>query len=244
MKIFLLGLSYIAFAACPEGQIFDTTEELCHTDQNVYGPFSDSQKRRCVEYGGGDATCKSSNVWNIKVLGIQPGTPKAITLNVPYFYQYNNQYEPGRTCNVTSLAMVLSYYGKKVTPDEIYQSVGGPVFTGPDVVNIAKGYKFNATYSEKGSADIIKKYLNRGIPVILQGWFTQSGHFMVIIGYNDKEKSWVVNDPAGQWDGCYQCGYSDGNSSNGNNGRYSYLAMAEAATDNDPNTYWITTVTP
>jgi uncharacterized protein YvpB len=170
--------------------------------------------------------------------------PKDSTLKVPYYYQYNNQYEPSRTCNLTVLAMVLSFYGKKITPDELYNVVGGPVFTGSEVADIAKKQGFKATYSEKGSVDLIKKYLDAGTPVILQGWFTQSGHFIVLIGYDDKEKSWIVNDPAGKWDGCYKCGYANKTSQNGIEGRYSYKAIAEAASDNDPNTYWITTITP
>jgi hypothetical protein len=160
---------------------------------------------------------------------------------VPYFWQEANTNEPGRTCNLTSLAMVMRYWGKNVTPDELYSKAGGPVFTGSGVASVAKSYGLKAVYSEKGSAQEIKKHLDRGVPVILQGWFTESGHFIVIVGYD--KTGWICNDPEGRWSQAFKGGYSAVNGSAGEGVRYGYKAVEESACDpGNPSSYWITTV--
>ena len=35
-----------------------------------------------------------------------------VELNVPYFCQWDNALYPGGSCNLTSAAMVLEYFGK------------------------------------------------------------------------------------------------------------------------------------
>ena len=125
-----------------------------------------------------------------------------VKLDVPYYYQLNNTYEPYRTCNITSVAMALSYKTINIDPDTIYRRFG-PVFTGYDMQRIARYYGANnTTYHAGASVSQIKNYLDRGIPVIFQGQFTSSGHIIVLIGYDDT--GWFVNDPYGEW---YSWGY-------------------------------------
>ena len=125
-----------------------------------------------------------------------------VKLNVPYYYQLNNTYEPYRTCNITSVAMALSYKTINIDPDTIHRRFG-PVFTGYDMQYIARYYgASNTTYHAGASVSQIKNYLDRGIPVIFQGQFTSSGHIIVLIGYD--ETGWFVHDPYGEW---YSWGY-------------------------------------
>ena len=42
-------------------------------------------------------------------------TIRDLIANVPYFFQYANQYEPGATCANTTMAMLLKYYGANYT---------------------------------------------------------------------------------------------------------------------------------
>ena len=103
-------------------------------------------------------------------------------------------------------------------------------------------YGFKGTFSQTASIQTIKGHIDAGRPVIVQGWFTKSGHIMVITGYDSK--GWIVNDPAGLWARCYACGYPARTASNGKGARYSYAAMEDAATDpGRPNSYWITVLT-
>ncbi|WP_413160395.1 C39 family peptidase [Capilliphycus salinus ALCB114379] len=66
----------------------------------------------------------------------------------------------------------------------------------------------------------IKHHLAQGHPVIIHGYFTNSGHLIVIKGYDDEEKVWIAHDPYGKWLG-YQGGYADLNLS-GADVRYTY----------------------
>jgi hypothetical protein len=44
---------------------------------------------------------------------------------VPYFYQYSNSINPGGSCQNTSIAMLLKYYGAaNLTPDGISSQYG------------------------------------------------------------------------------------------------------------------------
>lgn len=224
---------------CPLGSTFDSALQECRSGENVYGPFSKALVEHCRTRGGGTA-CESMRLHKSYAESFRPTGRNP--LSVPYFYQYANANEPGRTCNLTSVAMVARFYGINVTPDQIYNRVGGPVFTGNDMIWVAKQYGLKGTYSQTASVATIKSHVDAGRPVILQGWFTSAGHIMVITGYNST--GWIMNDPAGRWDGCFKCGYGGRTSTNGRGVVYSYASVANAATDpGNPNSYWITVLT-
>ncbi len=161
-------------------------------------------------------------------------------LTVPYFCQYNNAYEPWATCNNTSLAMVISYFGKKSLdgsngnlPDQIYRAYGKSNSI-EAIRKTAQKMGFKVVTKKPGTMDDVKDAIDNGSPVIVGGDFTGGvGHFVVITGY-DENGVWV-HDPAGQWDqvtvspndgyGGRKCkfGYS------GKDRHYSYRAMKRAA---------------
>jgi hypothetical protein len=133
--------------------------------------------------------------------------PMAVNYNVPYFSQEDNQIEPWRTCGATSAAMCLKYFD---VPDL------GPLLQYEDDVKkrfdrlgIDHGYpdgikklleglglidnlKMNAKLSD------ITRSLDAGEVCILHGYWTGSGHILVIRGYSDNGDFWV-NDPHGEW---------------------------------------------
>jgi uncharacterized protein YvpB len=234
--------------ACPPGTNLDNTIEECRSGEDIFGPFSKALVEHCLASTNGSEVCRTQRIHHSYARQLiareRPpvATPPLASNNplpVPYFYQYSNTLEPARTCNITSVAMVAKYLGLNVTPDQVYRKVGGPVFTGPDMVWVAERLGLKGTHSQTANIERIKSQIDAGRPVIVQGWFTESGHILVITGYDSK--GWIVNDPAGLWSSCFKCGYALRNASNGHSARYSYAAMARAATDpGNPNSYWIT----
>ena len=135
--------------------------------------------------------------------------------DVPYYYQYNNTQSPNSTCANTSVAMVLSYYGWSDTPDVITNYYG--VSTAQTPSGLASVFNSEAAYfnmSQRllpitdGSISELHAELDSGNPVIVHGYFTNAGHVLVVLGY-DQHGYWV-NDPAGTWDQQFKGGYPYG----------------------------------
>jgi predicted double-glycine peptidase len=104
--------------------------------------------------------------------------------NVPFFPQDDFQ------CGPASLAMVLSYNGVHVTPEDIAkeifsQSAGGTLTI--DMVLYAQRRGLSA-FQRKGSMEELKKSIASGYPVIVLVDYGYSlykrNHYMVVKGYN------------------------------------------------------------
>lgn len=132
-----------------------------------------------------------------------------VDLAVPYFYQYDNRYEPSGTCGITSTAMAINWwYSGAVTPDELYINYGKAQGQSPSgIASIQASEGLYSAYTLSGTRDEIRAHLDAGRPVIAHGYWTGPGHITVIVGYDDTD--WIVNDPAGDWYVCYGCGYAD-----------------------------------
>jgi uncharacterized protein YvpB len=166
----------------------------------------------------------------------------AVKLNVPWFSQLDNQLNPTGACNVTSVAMCLNYLGLPSPSgwqleDEFYQCCEDNDLSRHSPVDLAKliahyGYKDN--FQSRAKWDDVKQWLNNGNPVIVHGWFTDFGHIMPIIGYNDD--GWIVNDPNGKW--LEARGEYDTNAS-GAGRTYSYGAMEAVCGPDAGGELWI-----
>lgn len=162
----------------------------------------------------------------------QPYSSGSGGTDVPYFCQYDNAYRPGGSCQNTSAAMILRKYGWGGTPDTISNRFGTYMGQTPQgLANI-----FNTLASEKGLSVRAKAYsaasmsqmnslLSSGSPVIVFGWFTRSGHVIVLKGYDGS--NYIANDPAGKWSQSYKGGYPYG-ASGGKGAKYGKYPMAEA----------------
>jgi len=145
--------------------------------------------------------------------GIGPGPaptpqPNSNPLNVPYFYQYNNKFEPGATCGLTSAAMLINFLGGSVTPDSLYIQYGKPHGQSPDQLrNLYAKHGHKAFSQYRGTYQEMRNAIDHGSPVVLHGFFTASGHIICVVGYRPGE--FIVNDPAGVWDGIPRTGYRD-----------------------------------
>jgi hypothetical protein len=154
-------------------------------------------------------------------------TIRDLIANVPYFFQYANQYEPGATCANTTMAMLLKYYGANYTPDQIYlefQKKSQDEFKFDTIFNrlaARAGIKQRIrVHMETGSVAQMEAELNKQRPVIIHGKFTGSGHVMLLIG-NDGT-NYTMNDPAGVWGQqlCNGAGYGGSGGAGVRYGRY------------------------
>ncbi|MDU0113230.1 C39 family peptidase [Psychrosphaera aquimarina] len=139
----------------------------------------------------------------------QDNTLERLTKAVPYYYQYDNQHEGPRACNITSVAMVLDHFNvlKDIkpnlrTPDYLYQRFG--IKQQPeqlaDIFNtVAKenNVQVRDTLYTSGTIDQLRNHVMKGLPAIVHGWFTEAGHILVVTGFDGKH--YTVNDPAGRW---------------------------------------------
>lgn len=167
----------------------------------------------------------------------------AQTPNVPYFYQYNNSINPGGSCQNTSIAMLLKYYGATaITPDAVSNTWGtsqAQTVSGFNTVCNSEaqnyGLSVTCTSTSSGSFAALNGLLAQGIPVAVHGYFTSYGHVMVVLAFTGTE--YICNDPAGEWSQQYQNGgYSTTNATEGIQIHYGATAFLNAI--GPDNTLW------
>jgi len=216
-------------ATCPRGAASDSTKGYCREGEDLFGPFSPSLVSRCKSVGGGHA-CETMR-WKRSMVPDNSGSSNSggstNPISAPYYYQYNNSYEPGSTCGITSAAMLLRYWGKSTTPDQLYINYGKAQGQSPgSLASLYRAFGLEAKSSSVGTEAQIKAHLDAGRPVVVHGWFTNAGHVVLLVGYDST--GWYVNDPAGKWAGCAGCGYPGSTSTNGRAVHYSYSSVRAA----------------
>ena len=131
----------------------------------------------------------------------------SINHNVPYFSQEDNEIEPWRTCGATSSAMCLKYFQvADLGPFAQYEDDVKKRFDrlgidhgSPDgIKRLLEGLGLRDDLTLRGSLSDITRSLDSGEICILHGFWTNSGHILVIRGYNNNG-DFFVNDPAGEW---------------------------------------------
>lgn len=131
--------------------------------------------------------------------------PNQLELNIGYLSQRDNPRYYWSTCNVTSIAMVFTYYGVRAKSggrlaDELLQwcfNYGG-VGSQTDhsvLVELIQSYGFKASFDTQRTWSEVKEELQNRRPVVLAGDFTASGHIICLIGYT--RDGYIVNDPWG-----------------------------------------------
>ena len=162
----------------------------------------------CVKDGDIFTSCEETNNFNTTET---PTTPiaSAPTGEIPYYNQYDNVNYGYATCQNTSVAMVLSHYEYSIHPDTIFNEWGKDIAQSPSGLNMV--YRHYARNSDiqtftNASPEELQSALQQGYTAIVHGYFTRSGHVIVVHGFDGQR--YYVNDPAGQWDGCFKCGYN------------------------------------
>ena len=132
-------------------------------------------------------------------------------LKVPYLSQRDNVHNPGGSCNVTSVAMVLSYFGFKGTgegqfEDQLYtflEDTGRSRHDPQDLKWLIETYSRRAKrpliddFRPNHTFQAVQRHLDAGYPAIAHGYFTRFGHILVVVGYD--AKGFFVHDPWGAW---------------------------------------------
>ena len=164
-------------------------------------------------------------------------------IDVPYYYQFNNGLYPSRSCQNTSIAMVLTHLGASIHPDDITsefgkdqaQSVGGFNYVFNTLARRFGVQEINS--HDNGSLAQLKASLDQGNPAVVHGFFTSFGHVVVVTGYD--EGGYYVNDPAGTWSQIFKGGYRNAwnESTEGRNIYYSKDAFERAIATYDGYTF-------
>lgn len=153
--------------------------------------------------------------------------PSQVNLPVPHHSQRNNEFRPSGTCNVTSVAMCINYFGKKNASkrrkkqleDDLFlmvQEKGWDRHVHDHLSRLFPIFGLTNEFKVEASWEEIKVHLANNKPVIYSGRFTKFGHIIVIRGYDENSKQWIVNDPWGEY---FASGYQN---KSGENLRYSY----------------------
>ncbi|MBD3885467.1 C39 family peptidase [Phormidium tenue FACHB-886] len=138
--------------------------------------------------------------WNL-------GTPKRpeLRLNVPYYQQVDNKFEPMRTCNTSSCAMVARFLGAKIVSDDQYYQT---VIKYGDTTDHNAQTKALAQVGIKSiwridlGFDDINKSLEAGLPCVIgilhRGTLASptGGHMIVVIGKTTNQ-DYICHDPFG-----------------------------------------------
>jgi len=128
---------------------------------------------------------------------------------VPFYDQKQNKEQGWRACNITSVAMVLDYFvitpKDKVqarTPDYLFNKFGikQDPFELQAMFNMVArdaGSPIRDVFYEYGTIAQLRELASKGVPTIIHGWFTDSGHILVVTGFDGE--NYIVNDPYGKW---------------------------------------------
>lgn len=176
------------------------------------------------------STLTEARTWSVDTAVATATAPNTVNLDIPYFSQLDNVNNPHGSCNVTSLAMCMAYLGHsslnssgEQLEDELYcycSNKGLSRHSPTDLAQVVQAYGYKDDFQPDAKWGDVKRWLADGKPIVIHGWFSRSGHIIVIKGYNDK--GWIVNDPYGEW---YEWGYDT--SVSGKNLTYTYGMMRE-----------------
>jgi len=169
-----------------------------------------------------------------------------LVLNVPYFSQRDNKVDPMRTCFSSSCAMLLKYLKpSRITTDDDYIKVVyayGDTTDASVQVKALKDFGVSAEFRQNFGWSDIDSQLTRGIPVPIGVLHkgpvsrpTGGGHWIVIIGRNEDNTKYVVNDPFGEMD----LVNGDYVSSNGKQLLYSKKNLGPRFMVEGPGTGWV-----
>ena len=115
--------------------------------------------------------------------------------------------QPYMDCGPTALRMVLNFYGKTLSEEEIGKARKGRGTSVSDMESYPRslGFQINSFYDWK--KEEMKLLLAQGYPVIALGvrppdWtkgerYSGEGHFVVVVGYDDSKMIFNVHDPNG-----------------------------------------------
>ena len=100
-------------------------------------------------------------------------------------------------CGPSSLKMVLDYYGVSVTESALAKAAGASRKEGASkdgLIKAARHFGFKVFSKEKSKLGDLRRFIKRGVPVIVDWFFEDDGHYSVAVDINQKEITLI--DPA------------------------------------------------
>ncbi len=131
--------------------------------------------------------------------------PTTLRLKVPYYQQVDNRFEPMRTCNTSSCAMVARFLGAKISGDDEYYKIVRKYGDTTDHMAQTKALaelKIKSTWSTSLGFEDLDRSLAAGLPIVIgilhRGSLASptGGHMIVVIG-KAGAKDYICHDPFG-----------------------------------------------
>lgn len=121
-----------------------------------------------------------------------------------YGVPYESQPAGSSYCGEAALYMIVHYWDEKstVTQEDLIKELFSPLFdsTFPSAIEHYLSLKgFNIVTDRSGNIQTLKQYICQGIPVLVVNSITSmnnSGHFRLIIGYDDRKEEITCHDSA------------------------------------------------
>ncbi len=100
-------------------------------------------------------------------------------------------------CGPASLKMVMDYYGVSIPEAEIARAAGATREKGTSIKGLIKAahhFGFKTFSKENSSLNDLKYFVRRGIPVIVDWFYVDEGHYSVVVDIN--KRNIVLMDPS------------------------------------------------
>ena len=100
-------------------------------------------------------------------------------------------------CGPASLKIVMDYYGVSISEAKIAKLGGSSIKKGTPIkglIKAAKHFGFKSFSKKNSSFSDIKYFIKKGIPVIIDWFLEDEGHYSVVVDIN--KKSIVLMDPS------------------------------------------------
>jgi ABC-type bacteriocin/lantibiotic exporter with double-glycine peptidase domain len=115
--------------------------------------------------------------------------------------------QPYMDCGPTSLRMVLNFYGKALSQDEIGKARRGRGTAISDMESFPRSLGFGVYSFYDWNKEEMKYLIAQGYPLIALGvrppsWsknekYSGEGHYVVVVGYDESKNIYDVHDPNG-----------------------------------------------
>jgi len=100
-------------------------------------------------------------------------------------------------CGPASLKMIFDYYGVSVSEKEIAKAAIASRKTGVSkegLIKAAKHFGFKVFSKEKSNIGDLRRFIRKGVPVIVDWFLEDDGHYSVAVDINQKEI--ILMDPS------------------------------------------------
>jgi len=184
-------------------------------------PKKELHRIRC-KFASGVDYMRKSIFWNFSILflvvvtllGCATGpsikNPQVTKTNLPQNHIIENvpiYHQPYMDCGPTSLRMVLNFYGKNLSQEEVGKARRGRLTSSSDMESYPRSLGFEVYSFYDSKKEEMRYFLAQGYPLIAIGvvppdWskgtrYSGEGHYVVLVGYDNSKNMFRVHDPNG-----------------------------------------------